>query len=79
MVYIPSLCDASALFCHAAVYNLFSLENFSNSFDKNTVSSSFVAVCDNSCFSGAFEIFVASVMLYATGYESSSCQCLVAD
>ena len=44
MVYIPPQCDASALFCHATVYNLFSFENFSNPFDKNTVSSSIVAV-----------------------------------
>ena len=52
------LCDASVshLFCHATVYNLFSFENFSNSYDKNTGRSSFVAVWDNSFFSGAFEI-----------------------
>ena len=56
MVYISRLCDASALFCHATVYIFFSFENFSNSFDKNTVSSSFVTVCDNSFLSGAFEI-----------------------
>ena len=62
MVYIPSLCDASALFCHATVYNFFSFENSSNSFDNNTVSSSFVAVWDNSFFSGTFEIFVVSVL-----------------
>ena len=42
MVYIPSQCDVSALFCHATVYNLFSFENFSNSFDKNTVNSPFL-------------------------------------
>ena len=38
------------------------LENFSISFDKNIVSSSFVAVWDNSVFSGTFEIFVVSVL-----------------
>ena len=62
MVYIPSLCDASALFCHAIVYNLLSFENSRNSFDKNIVSSSFVAVLDNSFFCGTFEIFVVSVL-----------------
>ena len=62
MVYIPSLCDASASFCDAMIYNLFSFENSSNYFDKNTVSSSFVAVWASSFFSGTFEIFVVSVL-----------------
>ena len=62
MVYIPSLCDASALFCYAMVYNLFTFENSINSFDKNTVSSSFVTEWDNSFFSGTFAIFVVFVL-----------------
>ena len=37
-------------------------ENSSNSFDKNTVSSSFVAVWDNRFYSGTFKILVVSVM-----------------
>ena len=41
---------------------LVSFENSSNSFDKNPVSSSFVAVWDNSFFNGKFEISVVSVM-----------------
>ena len=65
MVYILSLCDASALFCLATVYNLFSFETSSNSFDKNTVSLFFVAVWDNSFFSGTFEIFVVFMLWYA--------------
>ena len=62
MVYIPPLFDASALFCHATVYNLFAFEDFRKFFDKNTESLSFVAVWDNSFFSGTFEIFVVSVL-----------------
>ena len=62
MVYIPFLCDASALFCFSTVYNLFSFENSSNSFDIKTVSSSFVAVWVNNFFSGTFEIVVVSVL-----------------
>ena len=67
---IPMWCPCFILPCNGIQLVLF--WEFQQFFWQNTVRSSFVAVWDNSFFSGTFEIFVVSVLWYATVLESPS-------